>query len=143
MSRSDFLHCLMHLYLFFIVSYHLLCHHGGMARDWPRANSHKTSPKPWLPGYVRTRRITIYSTSTPPPSTMASILSTIKSKESSPSGESPWSTAVWVIMSLAIVSLLVGIQLAMKALWDRRQSTPNTGNEEEWTSSQSSHDQVD
>ena len=124
-----------------------------MDRDWPRTNSHKngpesahfetivgkTSPKP----IVRTIYITIYSTSTPPPSTMASILSTIKSNESSPSGESPWSTAVWVIMSLAIVSLLVGIQLAMKALWDRRQSPPNTGNEEEWTSSQSSHDQGD
>ena len=138
MTRSDFLHCLMHLYVFVMVSYFLLCQHGGLARDWPRTNSHKTFPKPWLPGYVRTRRITIYSTSTPP--TKASIFSTIKSNEPSPSGESPWSTAVWVIMSLAIVSLLVGIQLAMKTLWDRRQSPPNTGNEEEWTSS---HDQVD
>ena len=121
-----------------------------MARNWPKTNSHKnepesahfekifgkTSPKP----IVRTRYITVYSTSTLPPSTMASILSTIKSNESSPTGESPWSTAVWVIMFLAILSLLVGIQLALKALWERIQSPSNTGNEEEWTSS---HDQVD
>ena len=74
---------------------------------------------------------------------MASFHSTFKSNESSPTGESPWSTAVWVIMFLALLSLLVGIQLALRALWNRRQSPPNTGNEEEWTSSQSSHDQVD
>ena len=150
MTRSDFLHCLMHLYLFFIISYYFLCQHGGMARDWPRTNSHKngpesahfetivgkTSPEP----IVRTRYITIYSTSTLPPSTMASILSTIKSNESGPTGGSPWSTAVWVIMFLEILSLLVGIQLALKTLWDRRQSPSNTGNEEKRTSS---HDQVD
>ena len=143
MTRSDFLHCLMHLYLFFIISFYFLCPHGGMARDWPRTNSHKngpesahfekifvkTSPMP----IVRTRYFTVYST------TMGAILSTIKKNESSPTGGSPWSTAVWVIMFLAILSLLVGIQPALKALWDRRQSPSNTGNEEERTSS---HEQV-
>ena len=150
MTRSDFLHCLMHLYLFFIISYYLLCPHGGMARDWPRTNSHKngpesahferifgkTSPKP----IVKTKHFTVYSTTTLSPSTMASIISSIQSNDSSPEGRSPWSTAVWVIMFLAILSLLVGIQLALKALWDRRRLPSDNVNEEEKTWS---HDQLD
>ena len=96
--------------------------------------------KPWLPGYVRTRHITIISTSDPPTPSMAPFSSTVKNNESSTPGESTWSTAVCIIMSLAIVALLVGIQLAIKALCDERQEPPITEEEEPWTSS---HDTVD
>ena len=140
MSRSDYIHCLMHLYLFFIVSYHLLCHHGGMARDWPRTKSRKTSPKPWLPGYVRRRTITIISTSDPITPSMAPLSSTAKNFQSSIPEENTWSTPVCIIMALAIVALLVGLYLAIKTLWNKRQETTNTMEEKPWSSS---HDTVD
>ena len=145
MSRTNYIFCLMNFYLFSLVIYHVICLHRGMTRDGKR-----TSPKPWLPGYVRRRTITVISTSHPPitvistsdPPTpsMAPLSSTIKNTKSNTPVEHAWTMAVCIIMSLAIVALLVGIQLTTKSLWDKRQEPPNTEEEEPWTSS---HDTVD
>ena len=140
MSRSNYIFCLIHFDLFCLVSYHILCLHGGMARDWKRTNSHKTSPKPWLPGYVRRRTITIISTSDPITPSMAPLSSTAKNFQSSIPEENTWSTPVSIVMALAIVALLVGLYLAIKTLWDRRQETTNTQEEKPWSSS---YDTVD
>ena len=140
MSRSDYIFCLMHFYLFCLVSYHLLCHHGGMARDWPRTDSYKTSPKPWLPGYVRRRTITIISTSDPITPSMAPLSSTAKNFQSSIPEENTWSMPVSIVMALAIVAFLVGLYLAIITMWNKQQETTNTLKEKPWSSS---HDTID
>ena len=135
MSRTDYIFCLMNFYLFSLVIYHIICLHGGMARDWTR-----TSPKPWLPGYVRRRTITIISSSDPITPSMAPLSSTAKNFQSSIPEENTWSMPVSIVMALAMVALLVGLYLAIKTLWNKIQETTNTQEEKPWSSS---HDTVD
>ena len=114
MSRTDYNFCLMTFHLSCLVIYLIICLHESRARDWKR-----TSPKPWIKGYVRRRTIKITSTFDPITPSMAPLSSTAKNIQSSIPEEDTWSTPVIIVMALAIVAFLVGLYLAIKTIWKK------------------------
>ena len=63
---------------------------------------------------------------------MAPLSSTAKNIQSSIPEEDTWSTPVSIVMALAIVAFLVGLYLAIKTMWNKRQETTNTQEEKQW-----------
>ena len=121
-----------------------------MARDWariPRTNSHKNGPESEADQYERifgkpiakTQFYTVYSTSSVPTTTVASLLTTIHNINSGSTEESSWSSFVLLVLFLSILSLLIGNQIALKSWWNNRRSLATTENEE----TRSAHEEVD
>ena len=121
MTRTNYHCCIMTFHLACLVIYLSICLHDTRARDWRR-----TSPKPWIKGYVRRRTIQITSTIDPITPSMDPLPSTASSMQSNLPEENIWSMPVTIVMGLAIVAFAVGLCLAVRNMWNKHQQTSNT-----------------